>query len=199
MDAKKKEYGPFNHDLINAVRWLKKQDIIEWDKEIAIKTNYSKGTVSAYINGHIEASADFRTEFERQFELSLMDFQTQKDNTVNYPTKGNDHNKYVILLEETKEANKKVIERQEADLNALRTAINEIKSVNARIGVVESTVSDLRDKAEVAESNIEVLREWLIDEFSKLKKDSPQSVAASMGRKRAELLKKDQRKSTHVR
>jgi transcriptional regulator with XRE-family HTH domain len=190
MDANIK-YGPFNHDLINAILWLKGNGIVEKDKDLVDKMGYSKGTVSAYINGNKEASNDFREKFEEVFKLNLLDFQTKKELSKPANFLVSERDKYVALLEKTND-------RQEADLTSLRKAVDGLDILGNRLNKLEPIVYDLSGKVEVAESNIEVLREWLIDQFSKMKKESPQSVAASMGRKREELLRKEKQRGTHA-
>lgn len=189
MDANTSR-GIYNTDLQLAVRHLYGKGKINSDGDIVKATGYGKSTVSGYIKGKIKASNDFRTKFESAFELNLSDFHDdQKVEDSNKIPKVED--KYVALLEKT-------LEEKEADLVALRSAVNGISDVKKRIDILEPIVNDLKDKVGGDISNIEVLREWLIDQFSKLKKESPQSVAASMGRMRAELLKKDKQQGTRV-
>lgn len=85
MDANTKE-ELFNEDIKNAVRWLKGRGIIDKDKDIVEKTGYGKSTVSGYISGKIDASADFRTKFENAFELSLADFSSVSNSDSDTPT-----------------------------------------------------------------------------------------------------------------
>jgi transcriptional regulator with XRE-family HTH domain len=98
---------------------------------------------------------------------------------------------YIALLKKLDDKNEKIITEKEADLVALRSAVNGINEVKGKVEKLEPIVYDLSSKVEVAESNIEVLREWLIDQFSKMKKESPQSVASSLGRKKEDLRKKE--------
>lgn len=74
MDAKNKEIL-YNHDLVRAVRYLYRTERITKDKDIVdAMAPYKKNTVSGYIKGKILASLDFRTKFEKAFNLELSNF-----------------------------------------------------------------------------------------------------------------------------
>lgn len=88
MAAKAKE-GPYNEDIKRAVRWLRGRGILNKNKDITEKTGYGKSTVSGYITGKIIASADFRKEFEKAFELSLADYNSDPDTESESDTPAN--------------------------------------------------------------------------------------------------------------
>lgn len=71
----KMKEGSHNRALKLAVKHLRTSGKIRWDKDIAEKTGYSKGTVSEYLRGIEPASQEFTKEFEKQFGISLEDFQ----------------------------------------------------------------------------------------------------------------------------
>jgi len=99
---------------------------------------------------------------------------------------GNVHEKYLALLEDS-------LKQREADLASLRSAVEKmtrIDKVEQDLEALKSTVYGWREKAAYAEANLLGLQEWLIDEFSKLKKTSIQEIAASMGIRQVPHLKK---------
>ena len=61
--------------IASAVQYLYGKGIIKKDKDISDKTGYNKATVSSYINGKIQPSADFIKAFERAFKIQLKDFE----------------------------------------------------------------------------------------------------------------------------
>ncbi len=77
---------PHNVLLIKAVQHLYGKGIINKDKDIADKMKYNKATVSSYINGKSKASAEFERNFEKTFNLKLLDFAAGgKEETIEQP------------------------------------------------------------------------------------------------------------------
>lgn len=77
---------PHNVLLIKAVQHLYGKGIISKDKDIADKMKYNKATVSSYINGKSKASAEFERNFEKTFNLKLVDFAAGgKEETIEQP------------------------------------------------------------------------------------------------------------------
>lgn len=151
--------------------------------------------IQRYENGEVPPPHESLEILSKHYQydfISLLYDLKKGDSDTRY------QDEYIALLKKLDDKNEKIISEKEADLVALRSAVNGINEVKGKIEKLEPIVYDLSSKVEVAESNIEVLREWLIDQFSKMKKESPQSVAASMGTKQAELLKKNKQRSTHA-
>lgn len=76
--------------------------------------------------------------------------------------------------------NEKIIEIQDADLKALRLAVNKITSTEKRVDKLESTVDAHQDKWKEYEPIILGLREFVIDEIVSLKKQSREQAGASL-------------------
>lgn len=91
--------------------------------------------------------------------------------------------KYIARLEKDTDKYEKLLEEKEADLTALRSALEKINTIQE----IKITVNGLQERIEDVETNFSGLQGWLIDEFSKLKKESPESVAASIRRKKVAL------------
>lgn len=174
--------------------------------EAARLSGIERKTFNTYVNGTREP--DFETlikvastlKVENEICLLIMEqfVPTEKNEHMginNIPAAGFE-SKYLALLEKTIVDKDKNLEQKEADLVALRSAVNGIADIKNKVDKLEPIVYGLSSKVVDAETSIEVLREWLIDQFSKLKKESPQSVAASMGRKWTEI--QDKRHGTHT-
>jgi len=189
MDAKSVEML-HNQDLIRAVRFLYRQERITKDKDIVDTMKiYKKNTVSGYIKGKIPASKDFRTKFEEVFELKLSEFTEDLPKMDNQELHGTSvpgtsmngwGDKYVSLLEKTIADKDKSLEEKEADLLALRSAINKITGIDHRVGQLESTVGDLQGKWRDYEPIFLGLREFVTDEIASLKKISREAAAAAL-------------------
>lgn len=87
-------------------------------------------------------------------------------------------------------------DEKEADLVALRSAVNEIKVVDNKVEGLKTTVHDLQGKVEDAESIIEVLQEFVVRQFVKLRKESREKVLAEMGNVSVEHEKRRRQKDT---
>jgi len=98
--------------------------------------------------------------------------------------------KYLALLEKNEIKNEKIIESQEADLKALRSAVNKITATDQRVAKLETTVDDHSDKWKGYEPMILGLQEFVTEELAILKKLSRQEVAVALGKKVAEQKKK---------
>lgn len=91
--------------------------------------------------------------------------------------------KYLALLEKNETKNEIIIERQEADLKALRAAVNKITDTDQRVDKLKITVDDLKGKFSNYEPMILGLREFVTEEIAGLKKISRESATAALGNK----------------
>lgn len=82
MTVAKKKEGPHNIGLKKAILALKSQGIIRFEKEIAEKMEYSRGTFSEYARGILPASEDFISQFEKQFGLKIASFEHNSSDPV---------------------------------------------------------------------------------------------------------------------
>lgn len=170
------------------------------EKDLEYSENYIDQTLSKGGNRKFLRSLKNYAERVLQKTITPLDeppFSHVNEEPVEYKKTGIQE-EYLALLKKTIADKDKNIEEKEADIKAYRSAIQKITSVDEKVAALEFIVNDLRDKVGGDISNIEVLREWLIDQFSKLKKESPQSVAASMGTKREELYQKAKQRGTHA-
>jgi transcriptional regulator with XRE-family HTH domain len=102
--------------------------------------------------------------------------------------------KYLALLEKTIADKDKNISEKEADLVALRSAINGINEVKGKIEKLEPIVYDLSNRLEDAEANVGDLREFVIRQIAKIRKETTAKVAAELGTVSVELLRQNQKK-----
>lgn len=92
-------------------------------------------------------------------------------------------NRYLALLEKNEIRNEKIIESQEADLKALRSAVAKITFTDKRVDKLEVTVNVLQDKFSNYEPMILGLREFVTEEIAGLKKISREAATAALGKK----------------
>lgn len=183
--------------IVKKIQFNTDKTIEEIAKEIGYARAYFTNQVNIGTNKKLKELLLEKFPIENE-QIVLNGNNKGVQTTINNENANVFETKYLALLEKTIADKDKNLEEKEADLIALRSAVLGINEVKNKVEKLEPIVNGLTGKVEVAESNIEVLREWLIDQFSKLKKESPQSVAASMGRKREELLKKEKQQSTHA-
>lgn len=84
------------------------------------------------------------------------------------------------LSKKIEQKNEKIIEMQEADLKALRLAVNKITATDRRVDKLAITVDAHEGKWKEYEPTILGLREFVIDNIVDLKKQSRQQVGASL-------------------
>lgn len=117
--------------------------------------------------------------------ISLLYDLPSKDNGT-----GKANDRYIALLEKVELKNEKIIETQEEDLKALRSAVNKITNTDQRVGRLETTVGALQHKWQEYEPTILGLREFVTGEIANLKKKSHEEVAAALNIKVEEQQKK---------
>lgn len=71
--------GQYNKELIEQVEFLKSKRIIKKDAEIVEKTGFSKGVISNYLSGRIEASKNFIEAFNEVFKNDLPENKVSRE------------------------------------------------------------------------------------------------------------------------
>ena len=82
----KKAPGPYNKGLQEAFHNLRNQKVIKNYKDVSDKTEYSKSTVSEYLNGTKQASEEFVRKFENIFQVGIVDSGVSNNNSDDHGT-----------------------------------------------------------------------------------------------------------------
>jgi hypothetical protein len=116
-DNRKKQAGPFNKGLQEAVKKLYELGIIKAQVDIVDRTGYGKSTVSEYVNGNKEASPDFIDEFEKVFDLKISrNTPAKNSNTLAQSARVYSIDDYINKIEEHNLFLQKVIEAGLVDI-----------------------------------------------------------------------------------
>jgi predicted transcriptional regulator len=119
--------------LRKAVDYLKSEKLIEQDGDLAKKYGLTPGTVSSYLSG--KPGKDFVKNFERDFEISLKDFE--EDDVPKYKTATQNEKLSVQTLYKLANANEKL-----ADANQRLTIMLQKNETTANAGQQTPEVSD---------------------------------------------------------
>jgi transcriptional regulator with XRE-family HTH domain len=151
--------------------------------EIARATKESKGNISRILNKKAEPSEAFLKKFYKSFEIVPHETGDIKNTSV--------HDKLISFLEKAHNEKDKTIERQEAVISALRKAVDKIDFIDNRVKTVEATVSDLTKTVSDVDSTLEDLREYVLHQVAKLRKESHAKVLSEMSSGSVEQLRQD--------
>ena len=147
---------------------------------VASQLGVTEKTIENYMNGKREPDTTSLVKLAQILEFSLSELSEQIvpeiAKTASSKMQGASTNeKYVALLEKT-------LNEKEADLVALRSAVNGINEVNGRVDKLEPIVYGLSKKAEDAETISVAVREFVIDQIAKIRNESTAKVAAEAGK-----------------
>jgi transcriptional regulator with XRE-family HTH domain len=146
--------------------------------ELGALLSVGEKQIQRYEGGEVLPTHENLVKLCRHYKYDFISLLYEIDKTSNSDSVY--YNKYISLLEKSDLRSERIIEQQEEDLKALRSAVNKITSVDHKLGKMEVTVDALQGKWKEYEPTILGLREFVIDEIVSLKKQSREQVGAAL-------------------